>query len=332
MGNVRRLPVPLLAGRCARASNRSANWCSKPITAAAARWCTRAGRVPSPRCPSCSAARRLSRSTTSTSSSPSSTTCSKRLVRATPHHGVEAALVELDRRQIAKWGPRYHDEHGKYDAAWTELDEPLAPTYLEWRFGPPRSDESRLRRPALDGRAVSCSTSATKRFASPAGSTASTSASPPAGNVFNVIDYKSGKRPSLSTEKIESGERLQPALYVMAAQALLVRRRPAHARSGPATGRWRRRHDVDAALFAPMFERRQTAERTSGNRSAAKSSSRSASFVARHPRRQFPRLQPRRPLHQPLRLPHRLPHRPSSQPRQAVVRRRRRTSNRDSNP
>ena len=39
--------------------------------------------------------------------------------------------------------------------------------------------------------------------------------------MFNVIDYKSGKRPSLSQEKIASGERLQPALYVMAAQALL---------------------------------------------------------------------------------------------------------------
>jgi hypothetical protein len=36
-----------------------------------------------------------------------------------------------------------------------------------------------------------------------------------------VIDYKSGKRPTLSPEKIASGERLQPALYVMAAQALL---------------------------------------------------------------------------------------------------------------
>ena len=39
--------------------------------------------------------------------------------------------------------------------------------------------------------------------------------------MFNVIDYKSGRRPTLTTEKIESGECLQPALYVMAAQALL---------------------------------------------------------------------------------------------------------------
>jgi ATP-dependent helicase/nuclease subunit B len=36
-----------------------------------------------------------------------------------------------------------------------------------------------------------------------------------------VIDYKSGKRPTLSRDKIESGECLQPALYVMAAQAVV---------------------------------------------------------------------------------------------------------------
>ena len=50
--------------------------------------------------------------------------------------------------------------------------------------------------------------------------------------VFNVIDYKSGRRPTLTTDKIESGERLQPALYVMAAEALDLRRRQRHAALG----------------------------------------------------------------------------------------------------
>jgi ATP-dependent helicase/DNAse subunit B len=142
------------------------------------------------------------------------------LVRATPHHGVEAALVELDRRQILQWGPRYHAEHGKYDAAWSQLDGPLAPAYFEWRFGPPRSDESDFEDPRstsepflldvgqeqirITGRVdrIDIGESAGRR-------------------VYSVIDYKSGRRPSLSKEKIASGERLQPALYVMAAQALL---------------------------------------------------------------------------------------------------------------
>ena len=54
--------------------------------------------------------------------------------------------------------------------------------------------------------------------------------------VFNVIDYKSGRRPTLTSEKIESGERLQPALYVMAAQALVFGDGKPR-RCGPATGR-----------------------------------------------------------------------------------------------
>jgi ATP-dependent helicase/DNAse subunit B len=142
------------------------------------------------------------------------------LVRATPHHGVEAALVELDRRQIVQWGPRYHAEHGKYDAAWSQLDAPLEPAYFEWRFGPPRSDESDYEdqrstaepflldvgqeQIRITGRVdrIDVGESAGRR-------------------VYSVIDYKSGRRPSLSKEQIASGQRLQPALYVMAAQALL---------------------------------------------------------------------------------------------------------------
>jgi hypothetical protein len=36
-----------------------------------------------------------------------------------------------------------------------------------------------------------------------------------------VLDYKSGRRPTLSKEQVATGQRLQPALYVMAAEALL---------------------------------------------------------------------------------------------------------------
>jgi RecB family exonuclease len=146
------------------------------------------------------------------------------LVRATPYSGVEAALVELDRLQIAKWGTRYHEEHGKYDAAWPALDAPLAPTFLEWRFGPSRAGAGNAENEYEDPRSTSQPfvldlngepiriTGRIDRI--DVGQTAGR-------DVFNVIDYKSGKRPSLSSEKIASGERLQPALYVMAAQALL---------------------------------------------------------------------------------------------------------------
>lgn len=147
------------------------------------------------------------------------------LVRATPYTGVEAALVELDRLQIVKWAPRYHAEHTKYDSNWV-LDMPLAPTYLEWRFGPPRAGEQEFEDPR----------STNNPFLLPLGKeqiritgridridvgTAG------ASKVFNVLDYKSGKRPTLSKERVASGERLQPAIYVMAAQALLFAKDPA---------------------------------------------------------------------------------------------------------
>jgi ATP-dependent helicase/DNAse subunit B len=142
------------------------------------------------------------------------------LVRATPHYGVEAALVELDRRQIVEWGPRYHAEHGKYDAAWSQLDAPLAPTYLEWRFGPPRSDESEFEDPRSTAEPFLLDVG--KELIRITGRVDRIDVGQSAGrSVYSVIDYKSGRRPSLSKEKIATGQRLQPALYVMAAQALL---------------------------------------------------------------------------------------------------------------
>jgi ATP-dependent helicase/DNAse subunit B len=143
------------------------------------------------------------------------------LVRATPYHGVEAALVQLDRLQIAKWAPRYYDEHGKYDAAFA-LEEPLAPAFLEWRFGPPRAGEKEYEDPrstaepfllSIGKEQIRITGRIDRIDVGQAGQTA----------VFNVIDYKSGKAPGLRREHIESGMRLQPALYVLAAQQLLFK-------------------------------------------------------------------------------------------------------------
>jgi ATP-dependent helicase/nuclease subunit B len=142
------------------------------------------------------------------------------LVRTAPEAGLEAALVELDRRQVAKWGTRYHAELQKYDSAWPRLDAPPAPEYLEWRFGPSRYDESEHedRRSTsepfvldLGNEKIRITGRIDRIDVGEAGG----------HSLFNVIDYKSGRRPTLTEEKIASGERLQPALYVMAAQALL---------------------------------------------------------------------------------------------------------------
>jgi RecB family exonuclease len=148
------------------------------------------------------------------------------LVASTPRAGVDAALVEIDRRQIDAWGREYFVQHGKYDATWSEIDEPPAPAHFEFRFGPPTQDDA-------DG---DDSHSTSLPFVLDLGGEQirvtgridRIDVGRDGGRlVFNVIDYKSGLRPTLTTERIESGERLQPALYVMAAQAMLFRDEPA---------------------------------------------------------------------------------------------------------
>jgi ATP-dependent helicase/nuclease subunit B len=137
-----------------------------------------------------------------------------------PRDGIDAALFELDRRQIEKWIGAYRDQHEKYDAAWPNLDERLLPRYLEVRFGPrhhgedEEEDSASIGQPYLldiGGEEIRITGRIDRIDVGRTGERL----------VFTVIDYKSGARPTLSPAKMASGERLQPALYVMAAEALL---------------------------------------------------------------------------------------------------------------
>jgi ATP-dependent helicase/nuclease subunit B len=139
-----------------------------------------------------------------------------------PRPGLDGALEELDRRQIAKWSEQYVAQHGDYDDAWQNqiMDQSPLPTYFEFRFGPPRSEETDGEDPRstaepflldLGNEQIRITGRIDRIDVGQSGGQ----------TVFNVIDYKSGKRPSLTVEKMESGERLQPPLYVMAAQVLL---------------------------------------------------------------------------------------------------------------
>ena len=108
-------------------------------------------------------------------------------------------MLELDRRQIAKWADSYHAEHQRNTTPpGPSSTQPLTPTHFEFRFGPPRPGDADHDDPQLHRRSRSCSTSAARRSASPAGSTASTSAA-------------SAARPcsTSSTTNRASGRRLQ---------------------------------------------------------------------------------------------------------------------------
>jgi ATP-dependent helicase/DNAse subunit B len=140
---------------------------------------------------------------------------------ATPRAGIDAALLELDRRQISKWAGRHFDHQQKYVGACAKLGGALAPAHFEFRFGPPRADD------------VGSDPSST-----PDAFVIEVNGEPirvtgqidriDVGSIhgktfFNVIDYKSGKKTSFKPEHIESGERLQLPIYVEAAQMLLFR-------------------------------------------------------------------------------------------------------------
>ena len=53
--------------------------------------------------------------------------------------GIEAALVEIDRRQILKWAQKHFEHHANYAGACAKRGVRMTPAHLEFRFGPPRN-------------------------------------------------------------------------------------------------------------------------------------------------------------------------------------------------
>jgi RecB family exonuclease len=141
---------------------------------------------------------------------------------ARPRRGLDAALREIERRQIAAWARRFAEQHREYADAWQQLDQPLAPEHFEARFGPAS------RRRSTDGEA-SLSTDTPLviavggeefRFTGQidridVGRIGETV-------VFNVIDYKTGAKACVELDKVASGLQLQLPLYAIAAAELLL--------------------------------------------------------------------------------------------------------------
>jgi ATP-dependent helicase/DNAse subunit B len=138
----------------------------------------------------------------------------------TPRAGIEAALLELDRRQLRKWAERHRDHHAQYASRWSELDGGFVPTHFELRFGPARPGDAGADDPRscdeaftimIGGQSVRITGRIDRIDVARLGGRV----------VFNVIDYKSGRRASLKEEHIASGEHLQLPIYMAAAQALV---------------------------------------------------------------------------------------------------------------
>jgi superfamily I DNA/RNA helicase len=146
------------------------------------------------------------------------------VTQARPGRGLDAALREIERRQIAAWAEDFARQDLAYRQAWQSLDTPPEPAHFEARFGRGSresqssadaavSTDQPLALPVVvDGVAeIANFTGQIDRI--DVGRVGETL-------VFNVIDYKSGKRHDVKETDIHAGKQLQLALYAMAAESL----------------------------------------------------------------------------------------------------------------
>jgi RecB family exonuclease len=142
----------------------------------------------------------------------------ERMVGA-PAGSIDAALLELDRRQIRKWADAHFGHHVKYHGDCSKMGGAMEPARFEFRFGSRRPVDADSD-PGSIGDAFVLEIDGEKIRIT--GQIDRIDVGEIAGKkVFNVIDYKSGKKLALRPEHIESGERLQLPIYVEAAQMLV---------------------------------------------------------------------------------------------------------------
>jgi ATP-dependent helicase/DNAse subunit B len=145
-----------------------------------------------------------------------------RVVGERPRRGLDRALVEIERRQIAAWAEQFARQHDEYSAAWPQLDGTLKATYFEARFGP-----KNRRSESTDDRALSTDDPYQLRIGDEqirfTGQIDRIDVGQVGGvTVFNVIDYKTSAKQKVDDAKMRAGTQLQLPLYAMAVAELLL--------------------------------------------------------------------------------------------------------------
>ncbi len=148
------------------------------------------------------------------------------VAQARPGRGLDAALREIERRQIAAWAEGFARQDAEYRAQWTAMDHPPEPAHFEVRFGPARRQSESEPADALSTDAP---------FALPAKIDGVDERVQFSGQidridvgrlgdrtVFNVIDYKTSKSAAVKEEEIAAGRQLQLPLYALAVEQHLL--------------------------------------------------------------------------------------------------------------
>ncbi|MAT70572.1 MAG: hypothetical protein CMJ58_13725 [Planctomycetaceae bacterium] len=139
-----------------------------------------------------------------------------------PRTGLDAALWEIERRQIDSWAEQLADQELAYRGCFTDWESPPRPRYFEARFGP----GSRQSESAAD---ADLTTDEPYRLQLPEETLRLTGqidridvGRKDGRTAFNVIDYKTSARAAVKPEQLADGRQLQLPLYAMAAQELLL--------------------------------------------------------------------------------------------------------------
>lgn len=158
-----------------------------------------------------------------------------RVVGQRPRRGLDRALVEIERRQIADWAEQFARQHDEYAAAWPQLDGALKASYFEARFGPKNrrsesTDDAKLSTDepyqlAIGDEQIRFTGQIDRIDVATVGGVM----------VFNVIDYKTSAKHRVDDAKMRDGTQLQLPLYAMAVADLLLAEQQA---VGLAAGYW----------------------------------------------------------------------------------------------
>ena len=147
---------------------------------------------------------------------------------------LQAALREVDRRLLDQWAAAYRGQHESYDELWKEYDGPLVPELFEVSFGRKIGDEDSI---STDPPLELLAGDETIRIA---GRIDRIDTGRVAGrNVFNVLDYKTGRALKFDEQTIAEGKTLQLPLYALAVSQLLLADRDAVPRQA---GYWYLKH------------------------------------------------------------------------------------------
>lgn len=143
-------------------------------------------------------------------------------IESAPLSGLDESLREIERREIENWAQDYSQQENDYRQHWNDLDQPMQPKHFEVRFGPKaRADRQTLESDSstvipfeldLGSEQIRLTGQIDRIDVGRVGGV----------TVFNIIDYKSGKKQmKLDLKKVRSGHQLQLPLYTLAAEKYL---------------------------------------------------------------------------------------------------------------